>query len=37
VTNPIYTVKHISLSTEAEFSVSLGVVIVKLVMSRWLL
>ena len=37
MTNPIYTVNHISLSTEAEFSVSLGVAIVKSVMYRWLL
>jgi len=37
VTNPIYIVKHISLSIETEFSVSLGVAIVKSVMFRWLL
>jgi len=37
VANPIYTIEHILLSIEAEFLVSLGVAIIKPVMSRSLL
>jgi len=35
VTKPIYTVEHISLSTEAKVSVTIGVGVVLFVMSKW--
>jgi len=35
VTKPIYTVEHISLSTEAKFPVTIGVGVVLFVMSKW--
>jgi len=35
VTKPIYTVEHISLGTEAEFSVTIGARVIFLVMSKW--
>ena len=35
VTNPIYIVGHISHSTKVKFSVTIGVGVIKSVMSRW--
>jgi len=34
-TKPIYSVEHISLSTEAKFPVTMGVRVIVLVMSKW--
>jgi len=35
VTKPIYTVEHISLSTQTKFPVTIGVGVLKSVVSEW--